>query len=463
MNIDEAKIINLSDDEIEEIKKRTSEIEEIKEQARRRGRNSSSDDDVTSPYKDDMGFIHVDVANAVMEAFAKTKGTDKGIYVEDVIDILRNKGWDEEKIKLALATFDQNAISSRSTIPNPDENSGEADNMFYSHNAPQNERLNKLTRSLTVAPNLIFRPKKGNASEMERVGEIKDGELTITLREYKGTIRTNKTSTVILLHCLLISAMRDGNLNKTRVYLSVKEYMKLRGISDWANAYEQLTEEATSLAHVEINITSKSGKKENWRNILMVGEEGYGYDNGILEFNFNNHFLAGLLDQYGRPYFMALPNAVLQVNLKRNPWAFWLSWTISLHKHMNAGKDNENKIRVRTLIDACPNYPTRENAGRKIKDRIIEPFERDMNSMKDIFSWEYECGERPAKYEDFMATVVIIKWHHQPQNAIEHKSTKNGERATVKKKRAGQRKGQTDLFDENKAAKTDGSDVLRSE
>ena len=79
---------------------------------------------------------------------------------------------------------------------------------------------------------------------------------------------------------------------------------------------------------------------------------------------------------------------------------------------MNLGKLNENVISVKTLIDACPNFPTYEDVmggAGQISKRIINPFERDMDSLSPGISWEYQ-RESPKNYSDFINSNIIIHW-----------------------------------------------------
>jgi hypothetical protein len=52
-----------------------------------------------------------------------------------------------------------------------------------------------------------------------------------------------------------------------------------------------------------------------------------------------------------------------------------------------------------------------------VKDRIIKPFERDMTALSPTIIWEYQNGERPASYNDFMAANVVIHWNDYPVSA----------------------------------------------
>ena len=49
---------------------------------------------------------------------------------------------------------------------------------------------------------------------------------------------------------------------------------------------------------------------------------------------------------------------------------------------------------METLLSASPNLPLYNEvnwAGRQINQRIIEPFERDMDTLADTLTWIYCC------------------------------------------------------------------------
>jgi len=117
----------------------------------------------------------------------------------------------------------------------------------------------------------------------------------------------------------------------------------------------------------------------------------------------------------------------LQGSIKTNPWKYWLARKISEHRAMNAGKTNENIIGVKTLIDACPNYPKYEEV-KHVTRLIIEPFERDLNALTPTISWKYQKGGRPTTYNNFMDESVVIEWEAYPTTLrIESKKEKSDE------------------------------------
>ncbi|MCL1914759.1 MAG: hypothetical protein FWG10_13000 [Eubacteriaceae bacterium] len=102
-------------------------------------------------------------------------------------------------------------------------------------------------------------------------------------------------------------------------------------------------------------------------------------------------------------------------------------------------KRNENIVSVKTLIDACPNFPTYDSVksgNRNITNRIIEPFERDLLALSPAIEWEYKniVGRPPRGYEEFIGAKIVVHWLAYPDveklEAGKKKRAKNQKKAS---------------------------------
>lgn len=83
---------------------------------------------------------------------------------------------------------------------------------------------------------------------------------------------------------------------------------------------------------------------------------------------------------------------MFRLNGKRNPNSFYFLRRIVEKQTNERRKKNDGIIAVKTLLTATPNLPSYEKVmetDRHVKQRIIEPFERDMNALSEVVSWEY--------------------------------------------------------------------------
>jgi hypothetical protein len=190
----------------------------------------------------------------------------------------------------------------------------------------------------------------------------------------------------------------------------------MRGTSDEKEARNQIKRDIGILERVSFECTGSMG------NALLKLKISDGTSSQIknsnIIFNFNRDFF-DIFMPYGEggngDTFMSLPIEALRGNIRHNPYKYWLARKISEHKCINTIKKNPNadKLRVKTLIKSCPNFPTYEQTNRSFTNRIIKPFERDMNELESAFTWEY-VGGVPANYEDFLSKIIVFDWKNYP-------------------------------------------------
>lgn len=145
---------------------------------------------------------------------------------------------------------------------------------------------------------------------------------------------------------------------------------------------------------------------------------------------------------------MRLPNEYFKLNSKRNPNSSYFLRKISEQKNMNAGTPTEDIISVQTLLnstDELPRYEDIASTGR-IDQRIIRPFERDLDALSNTLTWEY-CHSKGAPltaaelssmdYSLFRSLLIKITWLDYPAEvaikAIERREVAKA-KATPKKR-----------------------------
>ena len=123
---------------------------------------------------------------------------------------------------------------------------------------------------------------------------------------------------------------------------------------------------------------------------------------------------------------MPYPAQLQTLNSKRNPNSYYLLRKIAEHKNMNIGKKNENIIAVKTLLSVAPFLPTYEEVmetGRQLDQRIIKPFERDMDALETTLSWHYcHSLDQPLtdeelstmSYATFEELLIHTEWRNYP-------------------------------------------------
>jgi hypothetical protein len=273
----------------------------------------------------------------------------------------------------------------------------------------QSAESNKLTRKLS---NNIA---KSAQLDLFGNGTITDTDFRMYVRGLAEMQSGINKSAPLLLDSLIITATARG-LKDTLVSLPLNEYMLMRDLSDEKEARVQVKQDMDTLERIHFELKGSGRHRGNWLTIHISGGTHGIIKNGVIVFRFNEDFYNALRINEKKYLYMYFPAEALQGNLHKNPYKYWLARKIAEHKRMNLGKANEDTISTKALIEACPNFPTREKIikwSREITREAIEPFERDLNALEPAFTWEY-AGEQPSNYETFINSNIYIHWKAYP-------------------------------------------------
>lgn len=277
----------------------------------------------------------------------------------------------------------------------------------------QSAATNALAKQITV--------KITDAMQLDMWGnaEIIGPSLKLFILGYRNLIEKGgiNQSAARLLDCLVIIATTHG-LQNTIIRLPLKEYMSMRGVSDIKEARAQVNRDLDALWRVSFEYKGIGKHRNEWFKARLCDAVGV-IKNGEIVFSFAPTFFNSLkINDNGSAAFMHFPREALTKSIKYNPFSYCLARKMAEHKRMNRGRPNENIIAVKTLIEACPNFPTYQEVAagnRGIAQRIIAPFERDMDALTETISWHYAgIEESPADYASFIAATVVIIWKNYP-------------------------------------------------
>lgn len=279
----------------------------------------------------------------------------------------------------------------------------------------QNNSSNKLIKAMT-------RHLKGPSQlDLYGNGTTTEKDFKLFIKGYNELKNGVNQSAAMLLDSLMISATEKG-LQDTLVRLPLRQYMQMRQLKDEKETRKQIKRDLNALERISFEYKGTGNNRKEWLTVHIYGGTIGQIKNGDIIFRFNQDFFdsfkAGIKNKY---LFMFFPREALQGNIRTNPWKYWFARKISEHKRINIGKPNEDIISVKTLIEACPNFPTYEeviSSDRHINKRIIEPFERDMDTLNPTISWEYtDTEEGPTDYQTFIKSNIKIIWKNYPKTA----------------------------------------------
>lgn len=252
-----------------------------------------------------------------------------------------------------------------------------------------------------------------------------NGAVKLEIHKVTGITTNFNTPTKQLLDILIIYHNLQGCNGQITVHLD--EFMTIRGITDKKSARKKVNEIIELLCNSFLTCTvlvpSKKKKKKvekNYNDIPLM-ETAY-IKNSFIIAEFSKQFS----EIIGYSRIMPYPLELLKINGQKNPNSFNFLRKLSEHKNMNKGKTNEDIISVKTLLDSSEAISSIEvvrKTNRQINRNIIQPFERDLNNLSNVLTWEYqkkggipisENELKTMKYDDRLDLFIKVNWNNYP-------------------------------------------------
>lgn len=274
----------------------------------------------------------------------------------------------------------------------------------------------------------------GGRADINPLGQqaiLKTQDIEVFIANYEEQTRELSPTTYRLLDALTVKFTDNGS-SGTLIELPLAEYMERCGLKDKKSARAQVQAELDNLYRISISwqdTDRKSGKAKDFVKVRLC--DSVGIKKGIILFNLTPVFYNYLSDNPIMPY----PKKLYRINAQYNPHSFYFLRRISEHKNMNSGKSNEDIIAVRTLLESSPVMPLYEDIEKlgQIQQRIIEPFERDMDNLSDTLTWEYvhrngvpltETELGSMNYELFSSLMIHTTWLEYPARVKKNTAAK---------------------------------------
>lgn len=288
-----------------------------------------------------------------------------------------------------------------------------------------------------------FRAEGSNTKiDLNGTATITQGDFILTIPNYTQ-LTGLKTSTYQLLDALTVALTESGAKSPT-VVLPLSEYMKRRGLKGRKEAKAQAKADMEILSGAKFSWEEKRGGKTESYKFINLADSGEVRRNGDIVFTYGLSFYNILLGYTVMPY----PAQLQRLNSHTNPNSYYLLRKIAELKNINVGHDNEDIISVKTLLDNAPFIPSYDevmSSNRNLADRIVKPFERDMNALDDTLTWYYcyskgktdDRIEETPDYSDFITYYVKIIWRDYPDQTerLERKAHRIEEATAKKEKR----------------------------
>jgi len=283
--------------------------------------------------------------------------------------------------------------------------------------AKQGQTINDLPMIMASGHEVTYN-EKANTATFTR------GNLSFTMPD-SILPRGLRVSTNKLLDVLNIEFTKNGG-KSPKVTTTLDYYMAACGLKDRKEARRQVSEELETLFTGSIDTieTGAGGYKASFSGVRIIQDYLFTKD-GTIEVTYSDKYY-DLMKGYSSFF---IPMQLLRINSHKNPHSYFLLDKINIQKEMNKNKPNEDIISVKALISICPDLPTYEEVmkgNKNVKDRIIKPFERDMDALKPTLTWKYchSKGKPLTKkevadltYAQFERLMVQITWNDYPKKA----------------------------------------------
>lgn len=226
---------------------------------------------------------------------------------------------------------------------------------------------------------------------------------------------------------------------ETIVTFTMSEYMEACGVKNEKEARKTMVRELNTLYNVSLDFTAdttengKRIKNNNFLNVRICTHKGI--KNGVVTYGYSPVYAKHVINAP----ITKIPSKLLLINSNINPHAYHLGLKLTYYYNMNEDKPNSNIISVKALTEYCPDLPTYEHVkstGRRYKQQIVTPFEKDMDALQemDILTWEY-CNskyepltdyqaENTDNYEIFKTLFIKFKLYDYPEGKKKPKAIK---------------------------------------
>lgn len=308
----------------------------------------------------------------------------------------------------------------------------------------QGTATNELTKQL-ISPGEAF-----TIDPFTQIASITRGALQLSFIDFKEFTGL-KLSTHRLLEALIMTFTETGSQSKT-IKIGLRDYMELCGLKNLKETRKQVNADLWAIRRTSITFTDKTGGGPGRNYINVALAQDHGIVNSAIILTLGDVFFE-ILKSYP---LMPIHRLTFKLDTRTNTNSYPLFRKIQEHKRINAGGANENTLSVKTLLGVCqglPSYADVMAGNRNLRQRIIDPFERDLDALEEALSWEYcHTNGTPLTaeelenftYELFETLLIKATWREYPDQTALIEGKKKRAKAARARKNASKKKGGAD-------------------
>ena len=234
--------------------------------------------------------------------------------------------------------------------------------------------------------------RQGNFEYIKLSPNTQDDCFSVSI---KGLRKLNQSTVQFILYVLHQATIKNLNVEDRVLYLSPKEYRGYRNLKNQDSLRDKINQDIRTMVIMNLEFDDlrfrfdkKTGLTHSYNtkmNMNLFGSTSI-YKKKIISIAFTPEFI----NYYRSLPCMNVPKEIFSIDTRKNKNSVSILWHLANLKNMNKNKSNNGVVSVTNLLNHCSCIPSYDDIKEKgqIKQRIIDPFIRDLEALKSV-KWQF--------------------------------------------------------------------------
>ena len=228
----------------------------------------------------------------------------------------------------------------------------------------------------------------------KKISPIKTKDNCFSMR-LNGVKKLSQNTIQFILYVLHQTTTKNLNIDDRVLYLDPTEYRGYRNLKNQDSLRDRINQDIKTMVQMflefddlRFKFDKKTGLTHSYtkRMEMNICSSASVYKKKIISIVFTPEFI----DYYRSLPCMNVPKEIFSIDTRKNKNSMTMLWHFANLKNQNKKKSNNGIVSVTNMLNHCsciPNYDAIKEKGQ-IKQRIIEPFLRDLEALKSV-KWEF--------------------------------------------------------------------------
>lgn len=242
---------------------------------------------------------------------------------------------------------------------------------------------------------------KQDKAKIDRQGNFEYTKINPSTQEdcfnltMKGLNKLNQSTIQFILFVLNQATIKNLNIEDRVLYLSPTEYRGYRNLKNQDSLRDKINQDIRTMVSIHLEFDDlkyrfdkRTGLKHSYNTKMYMNmfSSTSNYKKKIISIAFTPEFIS----YYRSLACMNIPKELFSIDTRRNKNSVSILWHLANLKNMNNKKSNNGIISVTNLLNHCSCIPSYDDIKEKgqIKQRIIDPFIRDLEALKSV-KWQF--------------------------------------------------------------------------